>query len=232
MNRREYIAILAPAIGLGAGCSYFLPDQEERDLWSVSVNSIEIEPIDLDVEVERRTATTAHPATVLLSFRNPTDQTWELRQGKCLHRSSNEEYKRNLILWPASLEDDRHPEPVRRDCWKPDPESYNQPCEAVGISKKFSPGESWSIRHEVWIGSELDCIPVGTFEFEIWARNQDDKPVGTFSLTIESAEQTTSRSAMIQPATGGRRYHAGGSESGTVKRAWIGGASFGPSARR
>ena len=181
MNRRDLLASLPPAIGLSAGCNFF-PPEPERDLWSVSVESVEAAQIELDIQVERRRATTTRPPVLEITYRNPTDQDQQLRVGNCPARSTNEDYFRNLILWPASRGDEFHPDPISEDCWKPDPDTYSQPCEAVDVSRSFAPGESWSIRVEVWLAEELDCRPAGTFQFEVWARGDEDAPVGTFEL--------------------------------------------------
>lgn len=172
----------------------FSSDGPERDLWTVSIGPVSLEGLELVVEPERATATTERPATVRLRVQNPTSDIWILNHGECPEIDTN---KPGLILFPHSLEPDFHPEPIRDDCWKPNPESYFYPCETLVPKTKISPGQSWSITHEVWLEEEEDCIPDGSFEFEIFGyvqgeyRGYPDNRLGGFSLVIQPIETTT-----------------------------------------
>ena len=72
MNRRDYLTGLIPLTAVSAGFS-ILGQSEPRDLWTVSVDSVDIDEIDLTVEVRRKTATTEELATVWVEFTNTLD---------------------------------------------------------------------------------------------------------------------------------------------------------------
>jgi hypothetical protein len=127
-------------------------------------------------------------------FQNPRAKVWQLNHGECPELDKNEQ---GLILFPQSLQPDFHPEPVARDCWKPDPDSFYYPCEGDIDVTEIPPGESWSILHEVWIEEQEGCIPSGTYTFEGFAEAKGDNPdypenrIGEYSLIIEPANSTT-----------------------------------------
>ena len=193
-SRRRYLAAIAIS-SLGAGCGIFPQEGTNRDLWKVSVGSVSLAQLQLSIEPERKTATTKDPATVQLQFQNPQAETWILNHGTC---PEIDETTPGLILFPKSLEPDFHPEPITEKCWKPDPESYYYPCETIVPETKIQSGQSWSIVQEIWIEEEEDCIPSGTFTFNIHGHVQNDdrgpkeRRIGEFSLIIEPIVTTNS----------------------------------------
>lgn len=191
MNRRDYLTCLIPLTAVSAGCSF--PGQTKpRDLWTVSVGNVDVDSLDVTVEVEHRTATTKQPASIRLTFDNPSAESKKIRHGRCPIRSDNHSYLDELLLFPTILESDFYPTPTASDCWKPDPQSYYWPCEGGFDQRELEPGESWSMLHTVWIAKNGNCIPEDKFEFTIWGlsgdrRVEEARSLGSFSLSTAAA---------------------------------------------
>ena len=184
MHRRGFLAALAPALGLGAGCTKGGGGQptSEENLWSVSSGDVDLDRFDFTVHATHETATMVEPAKIRLKFTNPTSHTLTLYEGACSKPASGDG---GLILFASSLPESNHPDPIRQGCWKPDPESYYYPCEGASSQVDLSPGESWSVVHEIWIAEDFDCIPEGTFVFTVRGNDPSvDSSGSTFSGTF------------------------------------------------
>lgn len=197
LRRRTLLSGIAASAGLVGGCS-LLPQEPARDLWTVSAGPVAIDPLDVTVDVERGTATTNQPAAVRLTFQNPSAESKKIRHGKCPIRSGNHSYLDELLLFPTILDDDFYPSRTDTECWKPDPQSYYWPCEGGFDEREIAPGESWSMRHTVWIAKNGNCIPEDTFEFTVWGLSGDgrveeeSRSLGTFSLSTHPVDSTDS----------------------------------------
>ncbi len=159
MRRRSYLAGVTSLTGLVAGCqelSLSTPEPPD-DLWSVSVGSVEMEVVALDVDIVRGFATTEQSPVIRLTFHNPlSEMIVNLHEG--CPKSPND-----FILFPVGMD----PEPIRPDCRKPDPESFIWPCEATIANTYIDPGKYWSVDYEIWIDDEGPCIPVGNYEIPV-----------------------------------------------------------------
>jgi hypothetical protein len=188
---------MAASAGLVAGCS-LLPKESARDLWTVSAGAVDVDSLDVTVAVERRTATTQQPAAVRLTVDNPSAESRTIRHGRCPIRSDNHSYLDELILYPTILEENYYPSPMDPECWKPDPQSYYWPCEGGFDERELAPGDSWSVLHTVWIAKNGNCIPEDRFEFTLWGLfgdgrvEEESRTLGTFSLSTESVESSSS----------------------------------------
>lgn len=201
MDRRHFLGGLVPLLGLGAGCSSHSQGHEVRDLWTVSVDTIDVDPFELDIELERRTATTEHPPLLKRTYHNPTQQPARLGVLEdCAEINWDEPGAPGLILFLVA-KDGFDPQPVNRGCWRPDPETFNWPCEGTYDSLPLASGESWSVRKEVWINRNTECIPEGAFEFGAGiGRSSEEGPQSedssrTYVLQIEREGAPTSESA-------------------------------------
>lgn len=184
MNRRDYLTGLIPLTAVTAGCTV-LYQSEPRDLWTVSVDSVDIDEIDLTVEVRRQTATTEQLATVWVEFLNTLDEPIRLAQITGPYHSNT---FHGLVL--ISMEED-----VEREsstCWKP---AGNPHGDGGYYTWKVPAGESWSILHGIWVDDDATCPPEGTFTFsgvaeadlDVTNRDLDWE----FSLVAEPVVRTT-----------------------------------------
>ena len=160
MKRREYLFTLPPLITLGAGCN-IIGGSSERDLWSISVESVTALSIDFSAEVVRRLATTAHPATIRLRFENTTAEPITLAQIDRAKPSDIAPDDPGLILIPEDQDLDRESE----ECWQP-ASNPTAASDATLSTWDVPAGDSWSIVHGVWVDEAADCIPNGIFDFK------------------------------------------------------------------
>lgn len=184
MNRRDFLTGLIPLTAFSAGCS-FLGQSEPRDLWTVAVDSVHIDEIDLTVEVRKETATTEELATVWLAFSNTLNEPIRLAQITGPYHSNT---FHGLVL--ISMEED-----VKREsstCWKP---AGNPHGDGGYYTWDVPAGESWSILHGIWVDDDATCPPEGTFTFSGVAKagldNTNRDLEWAFSLVVEPVERTT-----------------------------------------
>ncbi len=158
-------------------------------------------PLEFELDFERSTATTEQTAVVDRTFRNPMNH--QINLGvlrRCAEINWNEPGAPGLILFPVSNEQ-FNPKPVRRGCWKADHETYNWPCETVSETFPLESGDSYSVRKELWINEETECIPEGSWDCEVeWLipgeeESEPNDNEGTYVLNIEREGTGTVESA-------------------------------------
>jgi hypothetical protein len=154
MNRRDYLTGLVPLTAVSAGCT-FLDQSEPRDLWTVSLNSVDNDEIDLTVEFRRLTATTENLATVWVEFSNTLDEPIRFVY---LRGPYDSDVSPGVVLWSADEETERQSE----ECWIPDGIILSN----GGLpTTTLSGGEAWTKLFGVWVEDGGTCPPDGLFTF-------------------------------------------------------------------
>lgn len=182
MRRRTFVASLA-ALTVSAGCiassEQESDDQAEKtiDVSDVTARPGDEDGVAFDVLVVESTITPSTGARIELVYENTGTDTLTLNiDPEEPNPLFTDESDPGLVLLSSAYDPTRESD----HCWKPEEQGFPQP--AVVRSYQLDPGETATLRYDIWAAPEqnADCIQPGDYSFEPRS--------GAFTLSVSGGD--------------------------------------------